>query len=130
MSGRFDVVVGAGAMRSADSAAVQWPHRWTEEGVTVEGAFTGAHLLHAAVAGCVLNDVYREAAALGIGIDGVRVRAGGDFDDSWRSTGIEYTVDLAADAGRAELDHLLEVVDRVAEIPAALRVGTPVRRIP
>jgi hypothetical protein len=128
MSGRFDVVVGAGAMRSADPAAVHWPHRWTDEGVTVEGDFTGAHLLHLAAAGCVLNDVYREAATLGIGIDGVRVRAGGDFDESWRSTGIEYTVDLASDAGAPELAELLEVVDRVAEIPAALRVGTTVRR--
>ena len=130
MSGRFAVTVGAGSMRSADPAAVRWPHRWTEEGVTVEGDFTGAHLLHLAAAGGVLNDVYREAAALGIGIDGVRVRAGGDFDESWRSTGIEYTVDLAADAGLPELTHLLEVVDRVAEIPAALRRGTTVRRLP
>ena len=130
MTDRFDVVVGAGVMRSADAAAVHWPHRWTDEGVTVEGDFTGAHLLHLAAAGCVLNDVYREAAALGIGIDGVRVRAGGDFDDSWRSTGIAYTVDLASDAGRPELERLLEVVDRVAEIPAALRHGTTVRRLP
>ena len=130
MSGRFQVVVGAGALRGADGAAVPWPHRWTDEGVTVEGDFTGAHLLHLAAAACVLNDVYREAAALGIVVDGVRVRACGDFDESWRSTGIEYTVELAADAGRPELEHLLEVVDRVAEIPAALRAGTTVRRVP
>ena len=130
MFGRFDVVVGAGDLRSADAAAVHWPHRWTDEGVTVEGPFTGAHLLHAAVAGCVLNDVYREAATLGIRIDGVRVRAGGDFDDSWRSTGVEYSVELTADAGRPELERLLETVDRVAEIPAALRMGTTVQRVP
>jgi len=130
MPGRFAVVVGAGSLRSADPAAVHWPHRWTDEGVTVEGPFTGAHLMHLAAAGCVLNDVYREAGALGIGIDGVRVTADGDFDESWASTGIEYSVELASAAGRAELDHLLDVVDRVAEIPAALRVGTTVRRVP
>nr|WP_256461178.1 OsmC family protein [Blastococcus sp. PRF04-17] len=117
-------------MRSTDPAAVHWPHRWTEEGVTVDGDFTGAHLLHASVAGCVLNDVYREAAELGIGIDGVRVTAGGDFDRrTWRSTGIEYTVELAADAPLAEVRRLLEVVDEVAEIPAALRAATTVRRV-
>jgi hypothetical protein len=46
--------------------------------VTVEADFTGAHLLHLAAAGCVLNDVYREAAALGIGVDEARVVAAGD----------------------------------------------------
>jgi hypothetical protein len=56
-------------MRSASAAAIRFPHRWTPGGVTVEADFTGAHLLHLAAAGCVLNDVYREAA-LGIGIDG------------------------------------------------------------
>lgn len=51
--GQFDVVVGAGSFRSADPAAVRFPHRWTPEGVTVEASFTGAHLLHLAAAGCV-----------------------------------------------------------------------------
>jgi uncharacterized OsmC-like protein len=130
MSGRFDMIVGAGVMRSADVSSVSFPHRWTEDGVTVDGDFTGAHLLHLAAAGCVLNDVYREAAALGIEIDGVRVTAGGEFDtESWRSTGIEYSVELASSAGEPALSHLLEVVDRVAEIPRALRAGTSVRRL-
>jgi uncharacterized OsmC-like protein len=124
------VTVGAGTLRSTAPSSVSWPHRWTPDGVTVEGEFTGAHLLHLAAAGCVLNDVYREAAALGIEIDGVRVAASGGFDtESWRSTGIEYSVELASGAGEPALDHLLEIVDRVAEIPRALRVGTTVRRV-
>jgi len=130
MSGRFDVVVGAGVLRSTDVSSVQWPHRWTTDGVTVDGDFTGAHLLHLAAAGCVLNDVYREAAALGIEIEGVRVTAGGDFDpQSWRSIGIEYSVELVSGADQARLDHLLQVVDRVAEIPRAMRAGTSVRHV-
>ena len=130
MSGRFDVTLGAGVLRSDDDSGVHWAHRWTPEGVTVDGDFTGAHLLHLAAAGCVLNDVYREAAALGIEIDGVRVTAGGDFDpESWRSLGIEYSVQLASGADEASLRHLLDVVDRVAEIPRALRAGTTVRRV-
>jgi uncharacterized OsmC-like protein len=130
MPGGFAVTVGAGVLRSTAPASVSWPHRWTAEGVTVEGDFTGAHLLHLAAAGCVLNDVYREAQALGIEIEGVRVTARGEFDtESWRSTGIEYSVELASGAAEPTLRHLLEVVDRVAEIPRALRTGTTVDRV-
>ena len=68
---RFPAVASAGSLRSA--AGRSFPHRWTPEGVVVEADFTGAHLLHLAAAGCVLNDVYREARGLGIRIRGVRV---------------------------------------------------------
>jgi hypothetical protein len=86
---QFSAIVGAGSFRSIRDDAVRFPHRWTPEGVTVEADFTGAHLLHLAAAGCVLNDLYREAQALGIRIDGARVRAIGDFDtETWTSTGI------------------------------------------
>ena len=129
MDDRFEVAVAAGTMRSASSRAVRFPHRWTPEGVTVEADFTGAHLLHLAAVGCVLNDVYREAAALGIGVQGVRVSAAGGFDTgTWKSTGVSYSVDVSSDAPADEVAHLLEVVDEVAEIPRALRAGTPVRR--
>ena len=129
MADRFDVVVGAGSLRSTADAVVRFEHRWTTDGVTVEAAFTGAHLLHLATAGCVLNDLYREAATLGIQLDGVRVRATGGFDpDTWTSTGIAYTVDLRSPATPEDLAHLLAVVDAVAEIPRALRAGTEVAR--
>ena len=80
MENRFEVTVSAGTLRPASSPAVRFPHRWTPEGVTVEADFTGGHLLHLAAAGCVLNDVYREATALGIEVKGVRVSAAGGFD--------------------------------------------------
>src|SRR5512142_2109211 len=63
MDNRFEIAVAAGTMRSDSDRAVRFPHRWTPEGVTVEADFTGGHLLHLAVAGCVLNDVYREGYA-------------------------------------------------------------------
>jgi uncharacterized OsmC-like protein len=130
MDGHFEVVVGAGTLRSADGRAVRFPHRWTPEGVTVQTDFTGAHLLHLAAAGCVLNDVYREAAALGIELDGVSVAAAGGFDpDSWASTGIGYSVQLSSPASAEELAGLLDVVDRIAEIPRALRAGARVERV-
>jgi uncharacterized OsmC-like protein len=129
MDDRFEVTVAAGTMRSTSSRAVSFPHRWTPEGVTVEAPFTGGHLLHLAAAGCVLNDVYREAAALGIKVKGVSVSAAGGFDTgTWKSRGISYSVDVSSDAPADEIAHLLEVVDEVAEIPRALRAGALVRR--
>jgi len=61
MDNHFEVTVAAGTLMSDSTAAAHFPHRWTPEGVTVEADFTGGHLLHLAAAGCVLNDVYREA---------------------------------------------------------------------
>ncbi|MEU2348764.1 OsmC family protein [Modestobacter sp. NPDC049651] len=123
------VVVGSGTLRSAAADAVQFPHRWTPGGVTVEATFTGAHLLHLAAAGCVLNDVHREAGRLGIAVDGVRVTAAGGFDPgTWASTGIEYAVDVDSPASAAQVADLLAAVDAVAEIPRALRAGTSVTR--
>ncbi|WP_218129997.1 OsmC family protein [Pseudonocardia oroxyli] len=90
--------------------------------------FTGAHLLHLAAAGCVLNDLYREAGPLGITLDGVRVTARGGFDEGWASTGIVYSVELDTAASAQEQQALVERVDEVAEIPRALRVGTRVER--
>ena len=125
----FGIVVGAGSLRTA-SAASSFPHRWTGEGVTVDAAFTGAHLLHLAVAGCVLNDVYREAATIGLALRGVRVGADGAFDENtWHSTGIEYWIEIDSDAERAQLDALLRRVDAVAEIPRTIRAGARVERV-
>jgi len=130
MSG-FDAVVGAGTLRGSGTDLVRFPHRWTSAGVTVEVSFTGAHLLHLAAAGCVLNDVYREAERLGLVVHGVRVTASGDFDtDTWHSTGISYVIDVDSPASVDELEALLEAVDTVAEIPKSIRAGAPVVRSP
>jgi uncharacterized OsmC-like protein len=129
MDDRNDVTVAAGALRSEAEGTVRFPHRWTSDGVTVQGAFTGAHLLHVAIAGCVLNDVYREAVSAGIELHGVRVTAAGGFDtDTWTSTGISYSVEVSSDAPDDELARLLATVDQVAEIPRAVRAGATVQR--
>jgi hypothetical protein len=123
--GEFDVIVGAGSFRSTAPDAVRFPHRWTTEGVTVEAAFTGAHLLHLAAAGCVLNDVYREAKQRDVPIDGVR-----GFDAvTWQSTGIDYVVELDSSASQAELDAVLDAADSTAEIPKSIRAGASVQRL-
>ena len=129
MDDRYAVTVAAGTLRSESEETVRFPHRWTPDGVTVEGAFTGAHLLHVAIAGCVLNDLYREAAALGIELQGARVTAAGGFDtDTWISTGVTYSVEITSGAPHDALAHLLATVDEVAEIPRAVRAGAPVHR--
>lgn len=127
----YDVVVSAGSLRATTARVVSFPHRWTEAGVSVEADFTGAHLLHLATAGCVLNDLYREAEQLGLALDGARVRASGDFDPaSWASTGITYAVELDTSAPVERRQELLDRVDEVAEIPRAIRAGAPVTRAP
>jgi uncharacterized OsmC-like protein len=129
--GDFPVVAGAGTLAGTAARAVHFPHRWTSSGVTVESAFTGAHLLHLATAGCVLNDVYREAERLGVTVRGVRVTASGGFDlETWQSTGIEYTVEVDGPGSPDELRDLLQAVDAVAEIPRAIRAGASVWRGP
>jgi len=124
-----EVAVSAGSLRPGASGGVVMPHAWTPGGVVVESAFTGAHLLLLAPAGCVLNDVYREAAALEIDIDGVLVRASGALDTTtWESTGVSYHVEVDSPANGEVIDELLGVVEDVAEIPKTLRAGTTVVR--
>jgi hypothetical protein len=129
MTEAYRVEVGAGSFRRGDEDIWHLAHRWTPDGVSVQAEFTGAHLVHLAVAGCVLNDLYREAAGLGVQLDGVRVCAAGDFDGDWHSTGIDYTVELDSPADPAQLAGLLAIVDMAAEIPRAVRGGAPVRRV-
>jgi uncharacterized OsmC-like protein len=127
MAERYPVSVGSGSLYIDDGFALS--HAWTGAGVTVEAPFTGAHVLHLAVAGCVLNDVYREAETLGVPVDGVRVTAQGGFEDgTWRSTGIEYLVAVDSTAPAHEVERLLTVVEDVAEIPKTLAAGVDVRR--
>lgn len=104
-------------------------HAWTDEGVVAAPAQNGAQILHLSVALCVLNDTYREAKRLGITVNGVAVDADGEFDDEWRSTGIDYAVTIDADASAEDVATLLATVDEVAEIPRAIRAGTRVTRV-
>lgn len=130
MDNRLEVAVGAGTMMSGSGAVARFPHRWTVGGLTVEAELTGGHLLHLAAAGCVLNDLYREAATLGIEL------AGGPGDRGGRVRHCDLAVDRHRVSRRSQLRcpasqpaHLLEVVDQVAEIPRAIRAGSTVRRV-
>jgi len=89
--------------------------------------FNGGQLLYLAIAGCVSNDLYREAPTFGIALDRVRVTVRGDFSgDPPVSEAVEYEVELAGDASEEKLRELVDHVDRIAEIPNSLRGGTAV----
>ena len=129
MDERFAVVASAGSFLTDDGDEVRLPHRWTPGGVGVRTAFTGGHVLNLAVAACVLNDLYREAEAAGVGLRGVRVRAESGFDTAtWKSTGISYAVEIDSDASPSLVAALIAAVDEVAEIPRALGQGATVTR--
>jgi putative redox protein len=89
--------------------------------------FNGGQLLYLAIAGCVSNDLFREARAEGIGLERVRVSVRGDFSgDPPISTPVEYDVELSGDASEEVLRDLARRVDDIAEIPNSLRDGTNV----
>lgn len=121
----FGVTASAGTLRGP---GVTLAHAWTSEGIAADPVTNGAQVLHLAVAVCVLNDVFREAAALGVDVRGVLVTADGGFDEDWRSTGVSYAVDVDAPAALDDVARLLARVDDVAEVPRALRHGTTVTR--
>ena len=63
--------------------------------------FNGGQLLYLAVAGCVSNDLFREADAAGLTLRRVRVSVHGDFaGDPPVSTSIGYDVEIEGDAPR------------------------------
>jgi uncharacterized OsmC-like protein len=90
--------------------------------------FNGGELLYLAIAGCVSNDLFREARTAGIEIERVRVVVRGDFSgDPAVSSDVSYDVELDGRASPGELRALVERVDEIAEIPNSLRHGTAVR---
>lgn len=90
--------------------------------------FNGGELLHLAVAGCVSNDLFREARALGLRLTRVAITARGEFTGNAQvSGGIGYSVEVWGDAPASALRELVVRVDTIAEIPNSLRRGTAVR---
>jgi len=90
--------------------------------------FNGGQLLYLAVAGCISNDLFREARVAGIELENVRVKVGGNFvGEPAVSDEILYEVEMKGDASEDRLQALVDQVDEIAEIPNSLRQGTRVR---
>jgi organic hydroperoxide reductase OsmC/OhrA len=94
-------------------------------------AVNGGELLMLALATCYCNDLYREAARLGIAIDSVEVCASGDFDGvGLAARNISYQARVVSSASEIDIATLLRETDAVAEIHNTVRSGVPVKLEP
>jgi uncharacterized OsmC-like protein len=89
--------------------------------------FNGGQLLYMSIAACWSNDLYREAATMGIELDGVEITVDGDFP-ARGSGSTPITVDLVvrSSAPEARIRELIAEVEQVAEIPRTIRDSTPI----
>jgi putative redox protein len=89
--------------------------------------FNGGQLLYLAIAACWSNDLYREAATMGIELDGVEISVDGDFPARGEgSTPIAVDLTIRSTAPQERLRELVAEVERVAEIPLAIRDSPPI----
>jgi uncharacterized OsmC-like protein len=89
--------------------------------------FSGGQLLYMAIAACWSNDLYREAATMGIELHGVEITVDGDFPARGEgSTPITVDVVVRSPAPEDRVRELIAEVERVAEIPRAISEGPPI----
>lgn len=94
------------------------PARESGQGSSV----SGGELLFLALATCFCNDIYREAAALGIDIAEIEVAVNGEFGGPGDSaSNVSYRSRVTGDASEDELVALMRHTDTVAEIQNSLR---------
>ncbi len=90
-------------------------------------AVNGGEFLMLALATCYCNDLFREAARLGIAIESVEVEASADFPGiGLAATNIRYHARVHSPAPAAQIERLLRETDAVAEVHNTLRAGVPV----
>jgi organic hydroperoxide reductase OsmC/OhrA len=91
----------------------------------------GGEFLMLALATCFCNDIYREAARLGIAADGVDVEAEADFAGvGLAARNIRYRARVDSPAPRADVEALLRQTDAVAEVQNTVRSGAVVALMP
>jgi hypothetical protein len=80
-----------------------------------------------APATCYCNDLYREAARLGIHVESVEVEASADFPGvGLAAANIGYRAKISSPASATDIAELLRITDAVAEIHNKVRSGVPV----
>lgn len=86
--------------------------------------FNGGQLLYLSIAACWSNDLYREASTMGIELVGVEITVDGDFPARGSgSSPITVDVVVRSSAPEDRVRELIAEVERVAEIPRAIREG-------
>lgn len=90
----------------------------------------GGELLMLALATCYCNDVYREAARLGIEISEIEVEASAHFEGvGLAASNIQYKARVASPADAGQVDRLLRETDAVAEVHNTVRSGASVELV-
>lgn len=90
-------------------------------------AVNGGEFLMLALATCYCNDIYREAAQLGLVVEAVEVEASADFEGvGLAATNIRYRARISSPASPAEIEALLARTDAVAEVHNTIRAGAQV----
>ena len=88
-------------------------------------AVNGGELLMLAIAPCDCNDLYREAARLGIPVDGVEVEASARFGaPGVPAANVRYAAKVDSPASEEDVIRLMRETDAVAEVHRSLRAGT------
>jgi len=91
----------------------------------------GGEFLMLALATCYCNDIYREAARLGLSVHSVEVEAQADFDGiGLAAKNISYRARVESSAPQADIEELLRQTDAVAEIQNTVRAGVAVSLVP
>ena len=87
----------------------------------------GGELLFAALATCLCNDIYREAAKRQMEVTSVEVIVSGEFGGEGEpGFNIQYEANVKANDTEERIHDLVAYVDKVAEVHNTLRMGTPV----
>lgn len=87
----------------------------------------GGELLFLALATCYCNDIYREAAKRGIGVERVEVQVEGEFGAAGEpARNVVYHARVTARASEEDIRDLMRHTDRLSEIQNTLRSGTAV----
>ena len=90
--------------------------------------FNGGELLLLAIGGCYSNDLFREAAKLGIKITSAKVQVRAEWGGNpVRAQNVSFSVAVGAEASDERIRELVHHTDRIAEIPNSLRLGTAVK---
>jgi uncharacterized OsmC-like protein len=87
----------------------------------------GGELLFLALATCYCNDIYREAAALAIQVESVEVEVEGDFGAAGEpARNLAYRAQVMAHASQEQIQELMQITDRKAEIHNTLRIANTI----
>jgi organic hydroperoxide reductase OsmC/OhrA len=94
-------------------------------------AVNGGEFLMLALSTCYCNDIYREAARLGIPVEAVEVEASANFEGvGLAATNITYRARVSSPASEEQIADLLRQTDAVAEVHNTVRAGIPVSLVP